>query len=102
MTLNLPKENWLPSVVRTGVSGQGVGDIDMFSLLKGSFRQNPDYVIVGEVRGAETFVLFQGMASGHPSFATFHAGSVDTVVKRLETPPINLSPSLVESLDVVV
>ncbi len=100
--LNLPKENWLPSVVRTGVSGQGVGDIDMFSLLKGSFRQNPDYVIVGEVRGKEASVLFQGMASGHASISTMHADSVDSVIQRLETPPINLSPMLINSLDAIV
>jgi hypothetical protein len=36
-------------------------------LLKESFRQNPDYVIVGEVRGKEAYVMFQGMASGHSS-----------------------------------
>jgi flagellar protein FlaI len=71
-------------------------------LLKESFRQNPDYLIVGEVRGEETYVMFQGMASGHPSLATFHAGSVDTVMRRLTSPPINLSPTLVESLDVIV
>ena len=41
------------------------------------------------------------MASGHSSFGTFHAGSVETLIRRLETPPINLSPSLIESLDVV-
>ncbi|MBW3000158.1 hypothetical protein KY339_05795, partial [Candidatus Woesearchaeota archaeon] len=44
---------------------------------------------------------FQGMASGHPSFATFHAASVDTLVRRLETPPLNLPASLVETLDIV-
>ena len=99
--LNLPKENWLPSVVRTGVSGQGIGDIDMFSLLKGSFRQNPDYVIVGEVRGKEASVLFQGMASGHASISTMHADSVDSIIRRLETPPISLSPMLINSLDAV-
>src|SRR3989338_2975372 len=74
----------------------------MFDLLKESFRQNPDYVIVGEVRGAETYVMFQGMASGHPSLSTFHAGSVDTLIKRLVTPPIDLSPTLIESLDVII
>ncbi|MFH1238296.1 MAG: ATPase, T2SS/T4P/T4SS family [archaeon] len=99
--LNLPKENWLPAVVRTGVSGQGIGDIDMFTLLRGSFRQNPDYVIVGEVRGKEASVLFQGMASGHASISTMHADSVDTIIQRLETPPINLSPMLINSLDAV-
>ncbi|MCX6711951.1 MAG: ATPase, T2SS/T4P/T4SS family, partial [Candidatus Woesearchaeota archaeon] len=57
--------------------------------------------IVGEVRGVEAFVLFQGMASGHPSLGTMHAEDVPTMVRRLETPPINLSPALVDSLDIV-
>ena len=105
--LNLPHSNWLPAVTRSGfgmpnVLGQQFGEITLFDLLRETFRQAPDYVIVGEVRGEETCVLFQGMASGHPSFATFHAASVPTLVKRLETPPINLSPSLVESLDLVI
>jgi len=99
--LNLPRENWLPSVVRSGVSGAGIGEIDMFSLLKSSFRQNPDYVIVGEVRGKEASVLFQGMASGHASISTMHADSVDAIIRRLETPPIDLSPMLVNGLDVM-
>ncbi len=99
--LNLPRENWLPSVARSAVGTQGTGEVDLFSLLKNSFRQNPDYVIVGEVRGKETFVLFQGMASGHASISTIHADSVDTVIKRLETPPIELSPTLINTLDAV-
>lgn len=99
--LNLPRENWLPSVARTGINVGEVGEVDMFSLLKNSFRQSPDYVIVGEVRGKEASVLFQGMASGHASISTMHADSVDTVIKRLETPPISLDPSLVGILDVV-
>ncbi len=99
--LMLPRENWLPSVVRTGVSSAGVGEVDMFSLLKSSFRQNPDYVIVGEVRGKEASVLFQGMASGHASISTMHGDSVDSIIRRLETPPISLSPMLVNGLNVM-
>ena len=99
--LNLPRENWLPSVVRTATGVEGQGEIDLFTLLKSSFRQNPDYVIVGEVRGKEAYVLFQGMASGHSSISTIHADSVDTVIKRLETPPIELSPTLLNVLDCV-
>ena len=99
--LNLPRENWLPSVTRTGIGIGGAGEIDLFTLLKESFRQNPDYVIVGEVRGAEASVLFQGMASGHAGMSTMHAESVDTVIRRLQTPPINLPPTLVNSLDAV-
>lgn len=104
--LNLTHENWMPSVIRGGfgipnVLGKEYGEITLFDLLKESFRQNPDYVVIGEVRGNEAYVLFQGMASGHPSFGTFHAGSVETMVRRLQTPPINLPASLVESLNIV-
>jgi len=99
--LNLPRENWLPSVVRSGVSAEGVGTVDMFSLLRASFRQNPDYVIVGEVRGKEASVLFQGMASGHASISTMHGDSVESITRRLMTPPISLSPMLVNGLDVM-
>ena len=99
--LNLPRDNWLPSVVRNATGAGNIGEIDLFTLLKSSFRQNPDYVIVGEVRGKEAYVLFQGMASGHASISTMHADSVDTVIKRLETPPIELSPTLLNVLDCV-
>ncbi|MBU5689558.1 MAG: type II/IV secretion system ATPase subunit [Candidatus Aenigmatarchaeota archaeon] len=105
--LKIPHEHWIPAVSRLGFgipmpTGEKYGEITLFDLLKSSFRQNPDYVIVGEVRGKEAYVLFQGISSGHPSLTTFHAGSIDTVIKRLTTPPIELSPTLVESLDVVV
>ncbi len=104
--LQLPHENWIPSVARIGFGGQTeagkYGEVTMFDLLKESFRQNPDYVIVGEVRGAEAYVMFQGMAAGHPSIGTMHAGKVEDVVHRLETPPIELSPSLIETLDMII
>lgn len=66
--LNMLHENWLPSVARTGVgletaAGKRHGEVSLFTLLKESFRQRPDYVIVGEIRGEEAFVLFQGAAS---------------------------------------
>ena len=66
--LNLVHENWLPSVARAGfgiatITGEKHGEVSLFTLLKESFRQRPDYVIVGEVRGEEANVLFQGMSS---------------------------------------
>jgi len=105
--INLSHENWVPSVARTGfgmpdMTGKRYGEVDMFDLLKESFRMNPDYVIVGEIRGKEAYVMFQGMSSGHPSLGTMHAGSIDDVIKRLESPPIELATSLIESLDVLI
>ncbi len=100
--LNLPHENWIPSVARSSFSASGIGEVTMFDLLKASFRQNPDYIIVGEIRGKEASVLFQAMSSGHPSIATMHGTNIEGVVKRLETPPIELPVGLIESLDMVV
>ncbi|MEA3229418.1 MAG: type II/IV secretion system ATPase subunit [archaeon] len=102
--LHLLHDNWVPSVTRQsfGAGKEKYGEVSMFDLLKASFRQNPDYVIVGEVRGVEASVLFQGMASGHPSLSTMHAGSVDEIVQRLTTPPISLSAGLVNALDIVI
>lgn len=100
--LNLPHENWIPGVSRMGFTGTGVGEVTMFELLRESFRQNPDYLIVGEIRGKEAYVMFQGMSSGHPSISTIHAGNVEDLMKRLQTKPISLSPGLLESLDVVI
>lgn len=66
--LNIAHDNWIPAVARVGFGipnllGKQYGEISMFDLLRETFRQNPDYVVVGEVRGKETYVLFQGMAS---------------------------------------
>jgi flagellar protein FlaI len=89
-------------VARTPLGVGKTGEVDLFDILKSSFRQNTDYLIVGEVRGKEAFVLFQGMASGHSSLSTIHADSIDTLIRRLQTPPIELPPTLVNTLDCVV
>ncbi len=104
--IKIPHEHWVSGLARTGFgipspTGEKYGEVTMFDLLRESFRQNPDYVIVGETRGKEAYVMFQGMASGHTSFSTFHANSVEAVVKRLTSPPIDLSPTLIESLNVI-
>ena len=97
--IQLYHKNWIPAVVR--YSQEQEREIDMFLLLKESFRQNPDYIIVGEVRGQEAYVMFQGMASGHAALTTMHATSVKSLIERLTTPPINLPKVLIELLDIV-
>jgi flagellar protein FlaI len=101
--LNLPHENWIPSVVRTrfGHSQKGGGSITLFDLLKAAVRQRPDFIIVGEVRGAEAYTLFQAMATGHLGMSTIHAESVDSVVNRLESEPLNIPRSLLAMIDAV-
>ena len=100
--LRLPHPHWISTVSRTSVSVEGKNEVDMFELLRESLRQRPDYIIVGEVRGKEAYVLFQQMATGHPSFATIHAENMSRLSDRLTTAPISLPHGLVSSLDIVV
>jgi flagellar protein FlaI len=100
--LQLYHENWVPGVARAGFAGTKVGEVTMFALLREAFRQNPDYLLVGEVRGEEASVMFQAMASGITAMSTMHAGSAEDALKRLQTRPIDLPPSLMETLDVMI
>jgi len=103
--LKLPHPHWVPHVARVPIAMEKekkIGEVDLFDLLKESLRQRPDYIIVGEVRGKEAYVLFQEMATGHPSLATIHAENLPKLIDRLTTPPISLPPGLIGSLDLVV
>src|SRR3989344_2257624 len=101
--LKLPHPHWVPHVARVAMSAEKkAGEIDLFDLLRESLRQRPDYIIVGEVRGPEAFVLFQEMATGHASLSTIHAENLPRLIDRLTTPPISLPGSLIEALDAVV
>ena len=101
--LNLPHENWIPSVVRTGLGSgpRATGAITLFDLLKAAVRQRPDFIIVGEVRGAEAYTLFQAMATGHLGLSTIHGESVEAVIQRLGSEPMNIPKSLLSMIDVV-
>ena len=99
--LKLPHPNWIPGVTRDSFAADGTGAIDMYELLRAALRQRPEYLLVGEVRGKEALTLFQAMSTGHTTFSTMHADSVDRVIHRLENPPISVPRSMIEALDIV-
>ena len=101
--INLPHENWIPGTTRSGTGergpdGKAAGEIDMYDLVRAALRQRPNYIIVGEVRGKETYTMFQAMATGHTTYSTMHADSVKGMVNRLENPPINCPRILLTAL----
>ncbi len=105
--INLPHENWIPATTRSGSGergpdGKAAGEIDMYDLVRAALRQRPNYIIVGEVRGKETYTMFQAMATGHTTFSTMHADSVKGMVNRLENPPINCPRILLTALRNVI
>lgn len=114
--IHIDHENWIQSVSRkgygkvttgasgvSGISGIGSspGDVDLFDLLVAALRQRPEYVIVGEIRGREAFTLFQAIAVGHASMSTVHAGSIDELIHRVESQPMNIPRVLFQSIDAV-
>jgi flagellar protein FlaI len=105
--VNLPHENWIPGATRSGTGdrgpdGKAAGEVDMFDLVRAALRQRPNYIIVGEVRGKETYTMFQAMATGHTTYSTMHADSVKSMVNRLENPPINTPRILLSALKNVI
>ena len=100
--LNLPHENWIPSVARTGFGSENAsGNVTLFDLLKAAVRQRPDYLIVGEVRGEEAYTLFQAMATGHLGMGTIHGESASSVIHRLESEPMNIPRPLLTMINAI-
>jgi flagellar protein FlaI len=103
--LNLPHKNWIPGVARVGfgevVGDKIVGEIDMYELMKAALRQRPEYILVGEIRGREAYVLFQAMATGHTTYSTVHADSAKSLIHRLEGKPIEIPRIMLQALDIV-
>jgi flagellar protein FlaI len=57
---------------------------------------------VGEVRGEEAYTLFQAMATGHLGMCTMHAESVEAVINRLESEPMNIPKPLIAMTNVIM
>ncbi len=63
----------------------GGGAVAQRDLLRNALRMRPDRIIVGEVRGAETFDMLQAMNTGHDgSMTTVHANTARDALSRLE------------------
>ena len=100
--LTLHHENWIAGVTREAIiAHEGVGEISMFELLKAALRQRPEYILVGEVRGAEALTLFQAMSTGHTTYSTMHASDIETLLNRLQGEPINVPHAMLQALNIV-
>ncbi|MEM3085941.1 MAG: type II/IV secretion system ATPase subunit [Halobacteria archaeon] len=99
--IQLPHKNWIPGKTRDSFTPDGQGAVDMYELLRAALRQRPEYLLVGEVRGKEALTLFQAMSTGHTTYSTMHADSIDRVIHRLENPPISVPRTMIEALDIV-
>ncbi|GAB3023190.1 type II/IV secretion system ATPase subunit [Natronobiforma cellulositropha] len=96
-----PHNTWQQLLTREG-SADGDADVDMFDLVAAALRSRPDYIIVGEVRGAEGQMAFQAAQTGHPVILTFHASNIVSMIQRFTGNPINVPETFMDNCDVAL
>lgn len=108
--LRLRNADWVAMQGRAEAFGDA-NAIDLRRLLREALRMRPEYLVVGEVRGAEALELVLAMNSGIPCAGTIHAKSAQSAVSKLMLLPTlaqaNLdakfiSAAVSEVLDLVV
>ena len=78
----------VPNLVRMearNANVEGCKPITIRDLIKSSLRMRPDWIVVGEVRGAECIDMLQAMNTGHMAMSTGHANSAEDMLSRIET-----------------
>jgi flagellar protein FlaI len=100
--INLPHKNWVRLVTRQSYGSEKINEITLFDLVKATLRMRPDYLIVGEIRGEEAYVLFQAVNTGHSGMSTMHAESFEAAVNRLMSPPMNIPPAYIPAMSIFV
>ena len=98
--MQVPHKVWQQLLTKD--TGPVEGRVTMFDLLRAALRSRPEYIIPGEVRGAEGNIVFGAMQTGHPVMTTFHASTVTKVIQRFTSDPINVPKTFMDNLDFVV
>lgn len=62
-----------------------VGEITIRDLVRNAMRQRPEYIIIGEMRGAEALDVLVAANSGHSVFSTIHANTAGAALYKLAT-----------------
>jgi general secretion pathway protein E len=96
MTVENPIEYELPGVGQTQVNEKI--DLDFAKALRAILRQDPDVIMIGEIRDQETAqIAIQASLTGHLVLATLHTNDASSAVTRLTdmgVEPFLLSSSL--------
>lgn len=80
VTIEDPVEYTFPGISQIGVSKK----LSFSGALRAVLRQDPDVILVGEIRDQETAALcFQAAATGHLVLSTLHANSAADIERRL-------------------
>ena len=99
MTIEDPIEYQIPDVAQMQVKAK-IG-LDFASGLRSILRQDPDIIMIGEIRDLETAeIAIQSSLTGHLVFATLHTNDALSAIVRLQD--MGVEPYLVASSLVMV
>lgn len=94
VTIEDPIEYRLDNISQTAVNV--AADLTFAKILRSTLRQDPDVILVGEVRDKETAeIAMQAALTGHFVFTTLHANDSATTVTRLLD--IGIDSTLIQS-----
>jgi len=83
-TIEDPVENEVGDVKQTQVDPRS--GVTFASVLRSILRQDPDVVVLGEIRDEETAqIAFQAAETGHLLMGTLHVKDIRGVIRRLES-----------------
>ncbi len=93
-TIEDPVEYRLDGITQIAVNSKA--DVSFANILRSVLRQDPDVLLVGEIRDKETAeIACQAALTGHFVFSTLHANdTVATITRLLE---LGLDPSLIQT-----
>jgi len=86
-------ENWVAMVTRLSTDPH-VQNITLQAQVESALRQRPDILILGEIRSREAYSFFQAVSTGHGGLTTIHAESIESLIRRLVSPPMSVPKSL--------
>jgi pilus assembly protein CpaF len=66
-----------------GASLDGLPAVTLEDLVADALRMNPDRIVVGECRGAETMAMLWAFATGHAGMTSVHGESCDHALRNL-------------------
>ncbi|WP_292485319.1 type II/IV secretion system ATPase subunit [Methanohalobium sp.] len=96
--LRVDEPNVLQSITREKLTSK----ITMANLFEQALRHRPESILVGEVRGPEAQEMVEASNSGHQTFTTFHADSVEEAISRFTGERLGVERPQLQAIDTLI
>ena len=94
---------WMPLYARLPTTpGAKETAIPLTQLVKAALRHRPTVIAVGEARAEEVQDMVTAAAVGHGTATTLHTDSLDHMIRRLTSHPMNLRADQLALIDYVI